>query len=62
MDFSLAEILVGNLLLNSLKYAPVDGIIDFNFNENELVISNLAEHNALDETNCLNDFKARITR
>ena len=57
MDFSLAEILVGNLMLNALKYAPVDSTIELNFNKDEFVISNLAEHRALDEKKLFKRFQ-----
>ena len=57
MDFSLAEILVGNLMLNALKYAPVDSKIELNFTKDELVISNLAEHHALDEKKLFKRFQ-----
>ncbi|WP_226065022.1 sensor histidine kinase [Kaistella polysaccharea] len=57
MDFSLAEILVGNLMLNALKYAPVGSTIELNFNKDEFVISNLAEHRALDEKKLFKRFQ-----
>lgn len=57
MDFSLAEILVGNLMLNALKYVPVDSKIELNFNKEEFVISNLAEHHALDEEKLFKRFQ-----
>ena len=57
MDFSLAEILVGNLMLNALKYAPVESTIELNFNKDEFVISNLAEHRALDEKKLFKRFQ-----
>lgn len=57
MDFSLAEILVGNLMLNALKYAPVDSKIELNFNKDEFVISNLAKHHALDERKLFQRFQ-----
>lgn len=57
MDFSLAEILVGNLMLNALKYAPVDSTIELNFNKDEFVISNLAEHHALDDKKLFKRFQ-----
>ncbi len=57
MDFSLAEILVGNLMLNALKYAPVDSKIEINFNKDEVVISNLAEHHDLDEKKLFKRFQ-----
>ena len=49
IDLSLAEILVGNLLLNALKYAPKNSIVEVFFTEKEMRISNAAEHLALDK-------------
>lgn len=57
MDYSLAEILVGNLLLNALKYAPKDSTVEVSFNKNKMSISNAAEEFALDEEKLFKRFQ-----
>ncbi|MCZ2083820.1 MAG: HAMP domain-containing histidine kinase [Flavobacteriales bacterium] len=40
MNSNLAEILVGNLLLNALKYSPKSSVVNVDFTENDVQISN----------------------
>ena len=46
---NLAEILIGNLLLNALKYAPKGSGVQVYFNENEMRISNESNGKSLDK-------------
>lgn len=57
IDESLAEILVGNLLLNALKYAPKDSSVELFFTENSMSISNQSEGIALDENKLFQRFQ-----
>lgn len=57
IDENLAEILVGNLLLNALKYAPKDSEIEVVFSENKMLISNLSDGKALDNEKLFNRFQ-----
>jgi signal transduction histidine kinase len=56
-DFNLAEILIGNLLLNALKYSPKESLIEINFSKNEIRISNNAEENSLDSEKLFKRFQ-----
>lgn len=62
MDFSLAEILVGNLLLNALKYAPKDSMVEVIFTKNEMSISNQAERLALFQEKLFKRFQRQNTQ
>ena len=57
MDFSLAEILVGNLLLNALKYAPKNSLVEVVFSKDSMSISNAAEGFALEEQTLFKRFQ-----
>lgn len=57
IDFNLAEILVGNLLLNALKYAPKESMIEVILNKNEMKISNISNENALNEEKLFKRFQ-----
>ncbi|MFC6269727.1 sensor histidine kinase [Frigoriflavimonas asaccharolytica] len=57
IDDSLAEILVNNLLLNALKYAPKDSSVELLFTENSMSISNQSNGNSLDETKLFKRFQ-----
>lgn len=57
IDLSLAEILVGNLLLNALKYAPKNSIVEVFFTEKEMRISNATESLALDKNKLFKRFQ-----
>ena len=46
---NLAEILIGNLLINALKYAPKGSEVQVYFNENEMRISNESNGKSLDK-------------
>ena len=47
INSNLAEILVGNLLLNALKYAPKSSTVKVDFTENEMQISNESDGKCL---------------
>lgn len=57
IDENLAEILLGNLLLNALKYAPKNSEVEVIFNENEMWISNLSNGKSLDKEKLFNRFQ-----
>ena len=57
IDFNLAEILVGNILLNALKYAPKESLVEVYFSKKEMIISNAAEENSLDDEKLFKRFQ-----
>ncbi|MDQ0477068.1 HAMP domain-containing sensor histidine kinase [Chryseobacterium sp. MDT2-18] len=61
INYNLAEILVGNLLFNALKYAPKESEIDIQIHKNELIIANRAEGSALDQNKLFKRFQRQNT-
>ncbi|WHF51810.1 HAMP domain-containing sensor histidine kinase [Chryseobacterium gotjawalense] len=61
IDFGLAEILVGNLFFNALKYAPQESEVEVIIHKNELKIANHAEGSALDQHQLFKRFQRQNT-
>ncbi|TXF74840.1 sensor histidine kinase [Chryseobacterium sp.] len=62
IDFSLVEVLVGNLLFNALKYAPENSEVEIIFSKDEMKISNKAEGIALDPDKLFKRFQRQSTQ
>lgn len=61
IDFGLAEILVGNLLFNALKYASKETEVEITIHQNEMKISNSSEGLALDQGKLFKRFQRQNT-
>ncbi|MGA9213251.1 sensor histidine kinase [Kaistella sp.] len=62
IDFGLAEVLVGNLLFNALKYATKESEVEITIHKNEMKISNRSEGLALDQDKLFKRFQRQNTQ
>lgn len=52
----LADIMLGNLISNIIRYTPIGGVVDIHLSKTQLSFSNTAQHGQLDDKKVFNRF------